>query len=179
MRSGADCVPGRMLIIGRRNMNIEYRRAAAADAETLVSIYNAAFYSDSVKYGECPGYGKSAEEMARSIERYPKYLISCDGRPAGCVSCKNLAGGTYEIGCLCVVPEFQRRGIGAAAMGFIQAAHPDWETITLVTPADKGGNLQFYIRKCGFQLEKVEMDGGVQVARLTLKRAHPAQKTRD
>ena len=46
MRSGADCVPGRMLIIGRRNMNIEYRRAVAADAETLVAIYNAAFYSD-------------------------------------------------------------------------------------------------------------------------------------
>ena len=55
MRSGADCVPGRMLIIGRRNMNIEYRRAAAADAETLVAIYNAAFYSDSVKYGDARG----------------------------------------------------------------------------------------------------------------------------
>lgn len=50
MRSGADCVPGRMLIFGRRNMNIEYRRAVAADAKTLVAIYNAAFYSDYVKY---------------------------------------------------------------------------------------------------------------------------------
>ncbi len=30
--------------------------------------------------------------------------------------------------------------------------------------------MQFYIRKCGFQLEKVEMDGRVQVARLTLKK---------
>lgn len=178
MRSGADCVPGRMLIFGRGNMNIEYRRAAAADAETLVAIYNAAFYSDYVKYGECPGYGKSAEEMTRSIERYPKYVISCDGRPVGCVSCKRIAGRAYEIGCLCVVPEFQRRGIGAAAMGFIQAAHPDWEAITLVTPADKRENLQFYIRKCGFQLEKMEMDGGVQVARLTLKRASSARKTR-
>lgn len=93
--------------------------------------------------------------MARSIERYLKYLISCDGRPAGCVSCRNLVGRTYEIGCLCVVPEFQRRGIGAAAMGFIQAAHPDWEVFTLIPPADKGGNMQFYIRKCGFQLEKL------------------------
>ena len=178
MRSGADCVPGRMLIIGRRNMNIEYRRAVAADAETLVAIYNAAFYSDYAKYGECPGYGKSAEEMARSIERYPKYLISCDGRPAGCVSCRNLVGRTYEIGCLCVDPEFQRRGIGAAAMGFIQTAHPDWEGFMLIPPVDKGENMQFYIRKCGFQLEKVEMDGRVQVARLTLKKAHPARKTR-
>lgn len=116
--------------------------------------------------------------MARSIERYPKYLISCDGRPAGCVSCRNLVGRTYEIGCLCVDPEFQRRGIGAAAMGFIQAARPDWEVFTLIPPVDKGENMQFYIRKCGFQLEKVEMDGRVQVARLTLKKAHPARKTR-
>ena len=49
---------------------------------------------------------------------------------------------------------------------------------TLIPPVDKGGNMQFYIRKCGFQLEKVEMDGRVQGARLTLKKAHPARKTR-
>lgn len=60
----------------------------------------------------------------------------------------------------------------------IQAAHPDWEVFTLIPPADKGENMQFYIRKCGFQLEKVEMDGRVQVARLILKKAHPARKTR-
>ena len=51
--------------------------------------------------------------------------------------------------------------------------------ITLITPADKEENMQFYIRKCGFQLEEMEMDGGVQVARLTLKRVFSAWKTRD
>ena len=116
--------------------------------------------------------------MARSIERYPKYLISCDGRPAGCVSCRNLAGRTYEIGCLCVVLEFQRRGIGAAAMGLYSGGASGLGVFTLIPPVDKGENMQFYIRKCGFQLEKVEMDGRVQVAWLTLKKAHPARKTR-
>lgn len=35
-------------------MLIEYRKAEAADAEVLIEIYNSAFYSDFVKYAECP-----------------------------------------------------------------------------------------------------------------------------
>ena len=33
-------------------MNIEYRVAKIADAELLIDIYNSAFYSDYIKYGE-------------------------------------------------------------------------------------------------------------------------------
>ena len=35
-------------------MKIEYRQAVKEDAELLIGIYNAAFYSDYLKYGECP-----------------------------------------------------------------------------------------------------------------------------
>lgn len=34
-------------------MLIEYRKAETADAEVFIAIYNSAFYSDYVKYGEC------------------------------------------------------------------------------------------------------------------------------
>ena len=44
-------------------MMIEYRKADIADAELLISIYNSAFYSDYIKYGECPAYGKTKEMM--------------------------------------------------------------------------------------------------------------------
>lgn len=37
-------------------MEIEYRKANIEDAELLIGIYNVAFYSDYIKYGECPGY---------------------------------------------------------------------------------------------------------------------------
>ena len=40
-------------------MNISYRKANIEVADLLIEIYNAAFYSDFIKYGECPGYGKT------------------------------------------------------------------------------------------------------------------------
>ena len=40
-------------------MEIEFRKAKTADAEVLIDIYNAAFYSDYVRYGECPAYGRT------------------------------------------------------------------------------------------------------------------------
>lgn len=40
-------------------MKIEYRKADVADAELLIDIYNSTFYSDYIKYGECPAYGKT------------------------------------------------------------------------------------------------------------------------
>ena len=36
-------------------MEIEYRKADIGDAERLVEIYNASFYSDYIKYGDLPG----------------------------------------------------------------------------------------------------------------------------
>lgn len=42
-------------------MNIKYRKAAVEDAELLIEIYNASFYSDYIKYGECPAYGKTKD----------------------------------------------------------------------------------------------------------------------
>lgn len=42
-------------------MKIEFRQAAMTDAELLVEIYNASFYNDYIKYGECPAYGKTKE----------------------------------------------------------------------------------------------------------------------
>ena len=35
-------------------MKIEFVKAAMSDAELLIDIYNSAFYSDYVRYGECP-----------------------------------------------------------------------------------------------------------------------------
>ncbi len=93
-------------------MKIEYRPVVTEDAELLIYIYNASFYSDYLRYGSCPGYGKTKKMMEESIGRYPKYIILCDNEAVGCVSCKKLDKGLYELGCLCVVPEYQGKGIG-------------------------------------------------------------------
>ena len=146
---------------------IEFRKA---DAELLISIYNAAFYSDYIRFGVCPAYGKTKEMMEQSILDYPKFLILYNGRPIGSVSCRETGDGNYEIGCLCVIPEYQGKGIGTAAVEFIKTHIQGWKTITLVTPADKTENVRFYTEKCGFGIRSVETDRGIRVYRFVLER---------
>ena len=151
-------------------MEIEYRKADIADAELLIGIYNSAFYSDYLKYGECPAYGKTKEMMEKSIIDYPKFIILIDSKAVGCVSCKQAEVGIYEIGCLCVVPEFQGKGIGTKAIQFVTSYYEDWDIFTLVIPMDKSENIRFYTEKCGFDMVSTEMDGNVKVARFVLER---------
>jgi ribosomal protein S18 acetylase RimI-like enzyme len=115
-------------------MEIEYRQAVIDDAELLVNIYNASFYDDYVRYGSCPGYGQTKEMMEESISKYLKHIILCDNEPVGCVSCIKLENGLYEVGCLCVIPEYQGKGIGTQAIRFVKTFYEDWERLTLVTP---------------------------------------------
>ncbi|MCR5601303.1 MAG: GNAT family N-acetyltransferase [Ruminococcus sp.] len=151
-------------------MKIEFRKAVLSDAELLIDIYNSSFYSDYIKYGECPAYGKTVKMMRRSIIDYPKFIILCDEKPVGCISCKELQKGIYEIGCLCVIPEFQGKGIGTSAIEFVKSYYTDWCKFTLVTPIDKSENVSFYTKKCGFDIQSSEMDGNVKVARFVLER---------
>ena len=167
--------PNQVFVLQKKSMKIEFRKAGIADAELLIEIYNASFYSDYLRYGECPAYGRSAEKMRQSIIDYPKFLIVCDSRPVGCISCKALEKGIYEVGCLCVIPEFQGKGIGTAAMEFAKSYYRDWSRFTLVTPADKKENVRFYTEKCGFDIRSAEMDGSVRVARFVLERELPPE----
>ena len=146
-------------------MKIEYRQAVIEDAELLVKIYNASFYDDYVRYGSCPGYGQTKEMMEESISKYLKHIILCDNEPVGCVSCINMGNGLYEVGCLCIVPEYQGKGIGTQAIKFIKTLYKDMERLTLVTPLDKKQNVKFYTEKCGFRIESTERDGDVELAR--------------
>ncbi len=151
-------------------MKIEYRKAESEDAEMLIDIYNASFYSDYRRYGACPGYGKTLEMMEASIRDHPKYIIRCDDKPIGCISCKMQAMSVYEITCLCIIPAYQGKGFGTRAVQFVKALYADWKKITLVTPADKKENVKFYTEQCGFHIVSVETDGNVKLARFVTER---------
>ena len=151
-------------------MEIAYRQAAVEDAAVLAEIYNAAFYRDYLKFGECPGYGKTKEMMEQSIRRYPKFIILCHGKAVGCISCREQAPQVYEIGCLCVIPAYQGRGIGTQAIRFLKEACQNWKQFTLVTPAENPENVRFYTEKCGFRIVSEEMDGAVRLVRFALER---------
>ena len=155
-------------------MGETYRRAAKKDAGVLVALYDAAFYADYVRYGTCPGYGKTAAEMEASLERAPKHIILENGVPVGVISAQDRGGGEYYLGCLCVVPEHQGKGIGTRAFRYLLSRLPDWKRITLVTPADKEENVRFYTEKCGFTMGPVKMDSRVPVATFCLERKEPS-----
>ena len=151
-------------------MKIEYRQAVPADAEVLVNIYNAAFYDDHLRYGSCPGYGLTKEMMEESLKHHSKYVILCDNEPVGCVSSRMLEKRSYEVSCLCVIPEYQGKGIGTHAIGFLKTDLRDWNKLTLVTPIDKKQNVKFYTEKCGFRIASTEKDGNVELARFLIER---------
>lgn len=66
---------------------------------------------------------------------------------------------------MCIVPEFQGKGIGTQAIRFLKTLLEDWSRLTLVTPIDKKENVKFYTEKCGFRIESTERDGNVELAR--------------
>ena len=151
-------------------MKLDFRQAIMDDAGLLVDIYNASFFSDYQRFGTCPGYGKTIEMMEESIRLYPKHIILCDNKPVGCISCYSNAPQEYEIGCLCVIPEYQGKGIGTQAVQFVKNYYDDWKRLTLVTPLYKRENVRFYTEKCGFQIAGTEKDGNVELARFLMER---------
>ena len=151
-------------------MTIEYRQAVIEDAELLIKIYDASFYDDYLRYGSCPGYGNTREMMEDSIIRHPKHIILCDDEPVGCVSYTKLGMGEYEVSCLCIIPEFQGKGIGTRAMQFLKTFLEDWKKLTLVTPISKKENVKFYTEKCGFHIVSTEKDGNVELARFVAEK---------
>lgn len=151
-------------------MNLYYVKANKEDAKLLITLYNASFYDDYIKYGECPAYGRSKEDMEVSIARFPKLIISIDEIPIGVISVDDKGYGEYYLGCLCVIPEFQGKGIGTQAVKYMLNYYSDWNKITLITPVDKEENINFYTKKCGFRIDGTEMDGNVKVAHFIMER---------
>ena len=151
-------------------MKIEYRQAVIEDAEVLIDIYNSAYYDDYLRYGYCPGYGITKERMEDSIRVFSKYIIMCDDMPVGCISSKQMETGVYEVANLCIIPEYQGKGIGTQAIQFLKTTLDDWKILTLVTPLDKKENVKFYAERCGFHIASTERDGSVELARLVNER---------
>ena len=81
-----------------------------------------------------------------------------------------LETSVYEITCLCIVPEYQGKGLGTQAVRFVKALYEDWLKITLVTPVEKKENVKFYTEKCGFRIVSAETDGNVELARFVAER---------
>lgn len=152
------------------SVNITFRTADVSDVELLIDLYNQSFYSDYIRYGCCPGYGRTIESMSESINRYPKQIAVFENVPVGVLSTLDDGNGNINVGCLCVIPEYQNRGIGMEIMNHISFIYPDWKSINLITPTDKAENIYFYTKKCGLSIMGEKYDGSVKVSKLLKRR---------
>ena len=134
-------------------MEIKFERATIDDAETLIQIRNRCFYEDYIKYGVCPGYNITKEHMMESILHKISYKIICDNQVVGNISIRDNRDNTYYLSCLCVIPDYEYKGIGQSAIQFIEREFPDANLWTLETPADKVRNHYFY-KKMGYSIVK-------------------------
>lgn len=138
-------------------MEIEFIRATEADAEELVKVQDQSFLEDYLKYGQCPGYGRSVESMKASIKNSTQYKIVVDMQIIGKVSVKATDNHAH-LDCLCVIPTYQHKGIGQRAIAFIESQFPAVNYWSLETPKDKLRNIMFY-EKSGYFIDGELLDG--------------------
>lgn len=146
-------------------MEIKFERATIDDAEEIIKVRDKSFYKDYVKYGECPGYNNTKESMINiisNIEDRSVYKIIFNNEIVGNISVRDNHDSTYYLSCLCVIPEYENKGIGQAAIKFIESEFPNATLWDLETPADKERNHYFY-KKAGYKIVKEYMDGTVKV----------------
>jgi len=105
------------------------------------------------KYVEM-NYGSWDEEQqkayfGRFMEAYKEgaYIITFDGQDIGFYNgC--MEDGRYEIGNICIIPEYQNRGIGTAILKDILSAHADKEITIQYFKQNPVGRLY---KKLGFK----------------------------
>ena len=120
-----------------------FRPAEEKDVPLLTNLYDRAFLEDFQRYGQCPGYGRSQEQMRDSLRRVPKQILLFGGVPVGVLSYERRYDGSVYLGCLCIVSEMQGRGLGTHAFAHMLEECPEAHRFELVTPADKAQNIAF------------------------------------
>ena len=110
--------------------------------------------------------------MTKIVQDKITYKILCDNKIVGDIIVRDNGDHTYFLSGLCVVPEYQNRGIGQKAIQYLENELPNATLWTLETPADKYENHYFY-KKMGFQITKEYMDGSVNIV---LFQKHSNQK---
>lgn len=144
-------------------MILEIIRAQPQDAKRLAEVFNASFYSDYIKYGECPGYNKTEDSMLSGMKEYIVYKIIVEGVIVGAISIKKESDNHFYLGALCVIPDYANKGIGQQAMRFLDSEFPHAVHWALETPTDKTQNHYFY-KKFGYKVTKEYTDGSVPVS---------------
>ena len=106
-----------------RKEMLEFQRATIDDIDEFMRAKIEAFSDDVRQYGFGPtGYDDYEKEKA-NIQNYPTYKILFDGKIIGGITCCN-AGDYYWLGGIYIMPSYQKLGIGAKSITFIENEFP-------------------------------------------------------
>lgn len=146
------------------------RKARPADASTLARASQRAFHSDihcgaPSPPGGPPGYA-SPEWQRKMMRLGDYYAILVDDEIAGGIIVFRDGPREYTLGRIFVDPDYQNRGMGTQAMGFLWGAYPLAKRWTLDTPAWNVRTRHFYA-KVGFVEVGQDAHGGILLERRT------------
>lgn len=136
-------------------MEIVVSRFSENDLNTVFEIQQAAFRPLYEKYhddGSNP-YMESKETILRKYTRAGTsgYLFLLDGKAVGAVRINiDDVNKTGRVSALCVLPQYQGRGIAQRALLEIERLHPDVKRWVLDTILEEAGNCHLY-EKAGYR----------------------------
>ena len=143
-------------------MNITIERASLDDVNKIIEVKNKSFYEDYIKYGESRGYNNPVYGITKTVQEKIVYKIQAYGDMIGYISITKKSDDDFYLNCLCVVPEYENKGIGQMAMTFMENQFPQAKHWSLEALADKERNHYFY-KKHGYQITNEYMDGTVKI----------------
>ncbi len=125
-------------------MEIIIERALHEDALKLIEVQNLGFQEDYEKYGKCPSYQESIENMIDMIKNAIVYKIIVDDKIIGDIIVRKREANHYYLRTISVIPEYQNLGIGKKAIEFIEKDNGDGTKWSLITPEGSLRNRHFY-----------------------------------
>lgn len=140
-------------------MATSIRQATPDDAPLLAALIRAAFRDVAERFGltpeNCPTHPSNCTEgwvrdaMARGVRCY---VLEADGRPAGCVGLELADEEAAYLERLSVLPEFRRRGFGAALVAHVgqEARRLGRRRLQIALIADHR-DLRHWYKKLGFR----------------------------
>lgn len=125
-------------------MNIQFALAKRADLKTLMEVHTRAFAAENAEYGVVLPGCDDLKWHRYNLKHHHYFKILADEKIVGTIVVEKHGEGEYFLNTLCVTPEYQRRGIGKAAMAFIESHFADARKWTLHVTERNTRNQKFY-----------------------------------
>lgn len=157
---------------------MEILKADSSDLPDILRVQKVAFAPVAKAHGkpDIPPMTETPEQAEAELAGMAFFKCVMDGRIVGAVRAKLTANGECYIGRLVVLPEYQRRGIGAALMHAAHSAYPGCSAFTLFTGKDDAKTIALYT-KLSYTIISTENVGGLEIVNMRRENQQIAEPT--